>query len=334
MRFIVTALLTILCATLLQASAPAGAPEIRFAQQFSMGFLQFDVLRHRDLIKKHAAALGIPDVKVTYVMFNGADVMNDALLSGAIDVASGGMPGLLTIWDKTRGTAMEVRGIAPMSEIPLYLTARDPGIKSIRDFGPSDRIAMPAAKVSMQAVLLEMAAADVWGDADYDRLDALTVTLSPPDATAGLLSGHAGFTAAFTAPPFQEIQLRDPKVHIVLSSEDVIGQSSNLVAWTTKRFHDANPILYRALLDAMQEGAEFIAVHPREAAEYCAADIGGNIDVDLMVELLKDTRFRYVVTPHGTMKWAEFMHRIGRLKTEPRSWKDLFWDELHDRDGS
>jgi NitT/TauT family transport system substrate-binding protein len=334
MRFIATALLVILCVTLPGETAVAEVPEIRFAQQFSMGFLQFDVLRHRDLIRKHAAALGIPDVKVTYVMFNGADMMNDALLSGAIDIASGGMPGMLTIWGKTRGTATEVRGVAPMSEIPLYLTARDPRIKSIRDFGPGDRIAMPAAKVSMQAVLLEMAAAAAWGDADYDRLDALTVTLSPPDATAGMLSGHAGFTAAFTAPPFQEIQLTDPAVHIVLNSEDVIGQSSNLVAWTTKRFHDANPILYQALLNAMQEGSEFIAAHPREAAEYCAADMKGDINIDQMVELLKDKRFRYDVTPHGTMRWAGFMHRIGRLKTAPASWKDLFWDELHDRDGS
>jgi NitT/TauT family transport system substrate-binding protein len=193
---------------------------------------------------------------------------------------------------------------------------------------------MPAAKVSMQAVLLEMAAAAVWGDAEYDRLDPLTITLSPPDATASMLSGRAGFTAAFTAPPFQETQLTDPAVHIVLNSEDLIGQSSALAAWTTKRFHDANPILYQALLNAMQEGSEFIAAHPLETAEYCAADMKGNIDIDQMVELLKDRRFRYVLTPHGTMKWAGFLHKVGRLKTAPDSWKDLFWSELHDRDGS
>jgi NitT/TauT family transport system substrate-binding protein len=334
MRFIATILLVLLTAALPREPARAEVPEIRFAQQFSMGFLQFDVLQHRDLIKKHAAALGIPDVNVTYVVFNGADIMNDALLSGAIDIASGGMPGLLTIWGKTHGTATEVRGVAPMAELPLYLNSRNPRIKSIRDFGPGDRIALPAAKVSMQAVLLEMAAAAAWGDAEYDRLDTLTITLSPPDATAGLLSGRTDLTAAFTAPPFQEVQLRDPAVHIVLSSEDVIGQSSALAAWTTKRFHDANPVLYQALLDAMQEGSEFIAAHPREAAEYCAADIKGNIDVDQMVELLKDNRFRYLLTPHGTMRWATFLHRVGRLKTAPQSWMDLFWYELHDRDGS
>ena len=312
----------------------ADIPEVRFAQQFSMGYLQFDVMRHRDLLRKHAAALGIPDVKVSFVVFNGPDMMNDALLSDAIDVASGGMPGLLTIWGKTRGTSREVRGIAPMSRNPLFLTTREARIKTIRDFGPGDRIAMPASKVSAQAVLLEMAAAKEWGDAAYDRLDALTFSMSPPDATAAILSGHADFAAAFTVPPFQEMQLKDPAVHVVLSSEDVLGSSSSGTAWTSKRFHDANPMLYRALLDAMQEGSEFIAAHPRETAEYYAEDTKGKIDIDEMMALLKDPRFQFVLTPSGTMKWASFFHKIGRLKTAPDSWKDLFWPELHDRDGS
>ncbi len=332
MRFLVSAILAVTC--LWGAGARAQVPEVRFAQQFSMGYLQFDVMRHRGLLQKHAAALGIPEVKVNYVVFNGPDMMNDALLSGAIDVASGGVPGLLTIWDKTRGTPREVRGIAPMSQNPVYLTSRDPRLKSIRDFGRNDRIAVPAAKVSAQAVMLQMAAAKEWGDASYDRLDSLTFSLSPPDATAGILSGRTDFTAAFTVPPYQEMQLRDPGVHIVLSSEDVIGVASGGTAWTSKRFRDANPKLYQALLNAMQEGSEFIASNPRETAEYYAADTKGKIDIDLMVELLKNPRFKYTLVPAGTMRWAAFMHKVGRLKNAPSSWKDLFWPELHDRDGS
>jgi NitT/TauT family transport system substrate-binding protein len=331
MRWIVTMALALLaCAP----PARAEVPEIRFAQQFSMGYLQFDVMRHQDLLQKHAAALGIPEVKVTYVVFNGPDVMNDALLSGAIDVASGGLPGLLTIWNKTHGTAQEVRGIATMSQNPIYLTSRVERIRSIRDFQPGDRIAMPAAKVSAQAVLLQMAAAKEWGDQAFDRLDAQTFSMSPPDATAAMLAGRTDFAAAFTVPPYQDTQLRDPAVHLVLSSEEIVGESSGGTAWTSKRFHDANPKLYRALLDAMQEASEFIAGHPRETAEYYAADTKGKIDVEQMVGLLRDPRFKFTLTPHGTMKWATFMAKVGRLKTAPASWKDLFWPELHALNGS
>ena len=239
MRFLGSVMFAVMMAV--ASRGQAQVPEVRFAQQFSMGYLQFDVMRHQDLLQKHAAALGIPEVKVSYIVFNGPDMMNDALLSGAIDVASGGVPGLLTIWGKTNGTAQEVRGISAMSQQRVLLTSRDPRIRSVRDFTANDRIALPAPKVSAQAVMLQMAAAAAWGDAAYDRLDALTFALSPPDATAGLLSGHGEFTSAFTVPPYQELQLKDPAIHIVLSSEDVVGVSTGGTAWTTKRFHDGNP---------------------------------------------------------------------------------------------
>ena len=221
-------------------------------------------MRHQNLSQKHAAALGIPEVKVSYITFNGPDMMNDELLSGGIDIASGGVPGLLTIWGKTRGTAREVRGVSAMSQQRVLLTSRDSRLRSVRDFGPNDRIAVPAVKVPAQAVMLQMAAAKEWGDASFDRLDQLTFSLSPPDATAGIMAGRTEYTATFTVPPFQEMQLKDPAIHVVLSSEDVLGRATGGAAWTTKRFHDANPKLYQALINAMKEGSEYVASHPRE----------------------------------------------------------------------
>jgi hypothetical protein len=38
-------------------------------------------------------------------------------------------------------------------------------------------------------------------------------------ATSGLLAGGGDFNAAFTVPPFQAMQLRDPAIHTVLSSD-------------------------------------------------------------------------------------------------------------------
>jgi len=312
----------------------ADVPEVRFAQQFSMGYLQFNVMKHQDLLQKHAALLGIPEVKITYIVFNGPDMMNDALLSGAVDIASGGVPGLLTIWAKTRGTPQEVRGIAAMSQQPILLTSRDPAIRSIRDFKQGARIAMPAVKVSAQAVLLQMAAAKEWGDAAFDRLDGYTFSMSPPDATAGMMAPGGDFQNAFTVPPFQNMQLRDPAVHVVLSSEDVVGPSTGGTAWTSKRFHDANPKLYQAIVNAMQEASEFIAGHPRETAEYYAADTKGKIDIDLMVGLLNDPRYKYILAPRAMTKWSDFMFKMGRIKAKPDSWKDLFWQEIHGMDGS
>ena len=102
------------------ASAPA-AQEIRLAQQFSMGYLQLNVMQHQKLIEKHAKALGIPDAKVSWFKFNGPTAVNEALISGNVDIGSGGVPGLLTLWARTKGTPQEVRGISALSSQPFLL---------------------------------------------------------------------------------------------------------------------------------------------------------------------------------------------------------------------
>src|SRR5574342_71697 len=87
----------------LLSPAAAEVPEIRLAQQFSIGYLQLNVMEHQQLIEKHAKLLGINDVKVSWSTFNGPAAINDALISGNIDIATGGVPGLLVLWARTKG---------------------------------------------------------------------------------------------------------------------------------------------------------------------------------------------------------------------------------------
>src|SRR5438034_604446 len=60
----------------------ASAQEVRIARQYSMGYLQFNVMEHDRLIEKHARALGLAGVTVSWATFNGPSAMNDALISG------------------------------------------------------------------------------------------------------------------------------------------------------------------------------------------------------------------------------------------------------------
>ena len=105
--------------------APGSAAEIRLARQYSMGYLQFNVMEHQQLIEKHARALGIPDLRVSWITLNGPAAVNDALISGNIDIATGGVPGLLVLWSRTKGTPQEVRGISALSSQPFLLNSRE-----------------------------------------------------------------------------------------------------------------------------------------------------------------------------------------------------------------
>lgn len=332
---IIAAMLGLAC--WLFAAAPAAhaeVSELRIAQQTSIAFLQFNVMKHQKLLEKHAAALGIPDLKVSYATFNGPDAMNDALLSGAVDVVSGGPPGLIIIWAKTFGTSREVRGIAGLSRLPWLLNSRNPNVKSVRDFTSADKIVMPSAKSSAQAVLLQMAAAREWGDANYDKLDPLTASMAPADATTGLLAGNAGFNAAFTVAPFQYMQLKDPAVHTVLDSRDLIGNSTSAYAWTTRAFVTANPKVYMAMVNAIKEASAFIMANKREAAMYFVADTRAKVDPEEIVEIVSGPGVSFDATPLSAAKWEEFMRRVGRHKAVAKTWKDMFFEGIHDQPGS
>ena len=324
----------VLGAMLFVGAARAETGEVRIAQQTSAAFLQFNVMKHLGLIEKHAAALGVPGVKVSFAVFNGSDAQNQALLSGAVDIVSGGPPGLLVLWAKTFGTPQEVRGVSFLARLPWKLNTRNPAVHSIADFTDADRIAMPGVKMSSQAVVLQMAAARLWGEAEYDRLDRLTISMAPADATAGLLSGGGAFDSAFTVPPFQDMQLKDPLVHTVLDSRDVIGDAAGSLAWTSKKFHDGNPLVYRATIEALKEATVFVNSHLREAVGFYAADTSAKVDVEEVLRIMSQPGITFDVTPKGQLQWADFMGRVGKWKVRAGSWKDLFWGEVWDLDGS
>jgi NitT/TauT family transport system substrate-binding protein len=303
------------------------AQEIRLAQQFSMGYLQLNVMQHQKLIEKHAAALGIPNAKVSWFKFNGPTAVNEALISGNVDIGSGGVPGLLTLWARTKGTPQEVRGISALSSQPFLLNTRDPDIKTIKDFKDSDRIAVPAVKSSVQALTLQMAAAKAYGEKEFEKLDPLTVSMTPPDATVALLKGGAQITAAFSVPPFQYQQLEDKSVHTVLNSFDVMGGSHTFTAiWTSAKFRDSNPVLYKAFVAALKEASA--------AAALWIEDSQSKLPLDSAGKIVSGPQVHWTMVPENTMKFAEFMARVGRLKAKPDSWKDYFFPEIHGEKGS
>src|SRR5262249_5629020 len=317
------------------AASQASAADIRLARQYSMGYLQFNVMEHQRLIEKHAKALGIPDLKVSWITLNGPAAVNDALISGNIDIATGGVPGLLVLWARTKGTPQEVRGISALSSQPFLLNSRDPAIKTIKDFKDTDRIAVPAIKVSVQAITLQMAAAEAYGIKSFDTLDRLTVSMSPPDATVALLGGKSEVTSVFSVPPFQYQQLENPAVHTVLNSFGVMGGSHTFtVAWTTAKFRDGDPALYKALVAALREATEIVNKDKTAAAALWIEDSKSKLPLDMVGKLVAGPQVRWTLTPENTMKYADFMAEVGTLKSKASSWKDYFFPEIYDEKGS
>jgi NitT/TauT family transport system substrate-binding protein len=328
---------TALVVTLAAGTVPVRAEvsELHVAAQYGISYLPLMIMQDRKLIEKHAQAEGISDLKVSWSKFAGGNVMNDALLSGSLQFASGGVGPLVTLWAKTKGL-YDVKGVAAMNVMPLYLNTNNPKVKTIADFTSADKIALPAVKVSIQAVTLQMAAEQAFGPGQQNRLDPLTVSMSHPDAQTALLSANSEITAHLGAPPFQYNELKDPRVHTVLNSYDVLGGPATFnVIWTTSKFREQNPKVYKAFVEAFDESIAIINADKKAAAaDYLRLSNDKKSSLDDILAMLNDPKIEFTTTPHNVMKYVDFMYKIGSIKVKADSWKDLFFPNVHNLPGS
>lgn len=308
--------------------------QLRIAEQFGIVYLLLNVAQDQQLIEKHGKAAGV-DIKVEWLKLSGGSAVNDALLSGSVDIAGAGVGPLLTIWDRTYGR-QNVRGVASLGNFPYYLVSNNPKVRSIADFSDKDRIALPAVGVSVQSRVLQLASAKLWGDAQYNRLDKISIAVPHPDATAAIISGGTEITAHFGNPPFQEQELAgNPNAHIVLKSYDVLGgPSSATVLYATEKFRKDNPKTYGAFLGALDEAARFVSANPDKAADIYLKINKGNTDRKLLLQIIRNPEVQFRIAPQNTYGLAEFMHRVGAIKNKPASVKDYFFDDAHIQGGS
>lgn len=326
-------------ATLLAAAAAFSLParaegQLRIAEQFGVVYLLLNVAQDQALIEKAGKARGV-DVKVEFVKLSGGAAVNEALLSGTIDVAGAGVGPLLTIWDRTVGK-QNVRGIASLGNFPYYLVTNNPAVKSIADFGDKDRIATPAVGVSVQSRILQLASARLWGDAQFNRLDRLQVALPHSEAAAAIIKGGTEITGHFGNPPFQEQELAgNPNARIVLKSYDVLGgPASATVLYATEKFRKDNPKTYQAFVDGLAEAARFVRANPEQAADIFIRTNKSNVDRALLLKIIRNPEVEFKLQPQNTFALAEFMHRVGAIRNKPASARDYFFDDAHNAGGS
>ena len=306
---------------------------ISIAQQFGIGYLLLDVVRDNHLIEKHGKEEGL-DIKVEWRTLSGATGMNEALLSGAIDVVAAGAPPVLTLWDRTKGK-QNVKAIAALGSMPNYLLSNNPDVKSVKDLSSKDRIAVPAAGVGFQSRTLQIESARLLGNNNYKKFDDITVSLPHPDASAALIAGGSELTAHFSSPPYQYQALEHANIHKILSSYDVLGGPGTFnLLYTTEKFHDENPKTYRAFFDALAEAEKIVKADKAAAAQTYIRVQKSKLPVAFIQKMIEDPENDFTITPQRTFIYADKLYQLGVLKNKAESWKDYFFSEAYTLPGS
>jgi NitT/TauT family transport system substrate-binding protein len=312
-------------------AARAEVAEVALAQQFGIAFMPLMLMEHDRLVEKEVVKQGLPEPKVTWAKVAGPSVMNDGLLSGALNFVSTGAPSLGLLWDRTKGG---VRGLAAICSYPLTLNTRNPAVKSLKDFTDQDRIAIPSVKVSTQAIMLQMAAEKEFGPGKHTAIDHLTVSLAHPDAMASLLNPTSQVTAHFATSPFTERELKEPNIHKIITSYEILGgRATALVLLVTEKFRAANPKTTQAVMTALTQAIDTLNADKRKAAALYIEMTGDKSPVEEIYAQMADPGFAYTLTPEKVFKTVQFQHHIGSVKNAPEKWQDLFFPEVHNLQG-
>ena len=316
-----------------QASAQQKA-EITLSRQPGIFYMPSHIMEKNKLIEKHAASLGVPGVTTKWINLSGGGAQTDALLAGSVDILNTGTGNLLLLWDRTRGG---VKGIVATSAQPMTLISRDANIKSIKDFGPNDKIAVPTVKVSTQAIVLQIAAAEAFGADQWSKLDRQHRAARPSRRLCGVDQHPARGAKSFSIPPFTFLELKNvPGAHVVLSSPDVMGGPlSQAQFFTTTKFADANPKIVQAVRDATKEAQDLIRSDTKAAVEIYKEVTSDKTSVeDLLAWLKEPGMMEWNLQPQGTMKFAAHLFKTGTLKTMPKAFTDYYLPVAHDLKGN
>jgi sulfonate transport system substrate-binding protein len=308
--------------------------EVILGQQFGAVYLPAMVMESQKLIEKHLVAGGMSGVKVTWPKLGGPATINEAMLSGNLHFACQGVPSLAVIWDRTRG-GIGVKALGAIASNNLWLNTRNPNIRSLKDFTDNDRIAVPSLKVSTQAVMLHIAAEQLWGKGQHARLDHITVALPHPEALAAVLSQVHEINTHFATSPFHEAEMKAGLRTVTSGFEIMGGPTTGLTFTSYEKFRADNPRIFAAVNKAFDESLDWINADKRRAAKlYIAMTNERRLSEDDLTASFSTQDMVYTKVPSRLGKIVDFLHRVGFVKSEPASWKDLFFQEAYGLPGS
>lgn len=313
LAFALAILVSVLAAGLTPPAAVGAAPqEIRIAGQFGLVYAPLLVAEKRHIFERYG-------FRAVWKDYGSGAAVREALIAGEAEAGFMGIPPFLIGWDK----GCPWKACLGFVNIPVGLVAYRSDLKSVKDFRPDDKIAVPSPG-SVQHILLAMAAQRSLGSAT--ALDRNLVAMAHPDACAALIS-KKGLAAHFTTPPYLFQELAQPGFHLVTDDEKAFGHPFSFnIGVATTRFHDERPVAYACFILAIQEATAWLNQNMREAAQLMAGEFG--LSPEQTYKYLTWPGMNYTTAPYGLLGFAAFMQKAGYIKRAPAKMSEIAWENL------
>jgi len=265
--------------------------------------------------------------ELTLNKVGGPAAAADRFISGANQGMTISYPLILTLNEKTAG---DVKILFANSMIDILLNTNDANIKSAKDFKDSDKIAVTSLGKSIQAISSKKLAEKTFDD--QKALDKYAIQMSHPDAFAALMAGK--IKAHWATPPFAQMELDDKKNFTIARSFELFGRHNLTAFAVSQKFCTENAKVCDTLFEAHKKANDWINADFNRAADFFKKNVGANEQVEDYLTQLKTKQIQFTYVPHGIKSFADFLHKIGELKTPIKSWKDVVMPQLQKESGS
>lgn len=318
MKKVVSLILVLLIAASFAAcnNAPANeTPTITIAYQQSIGFAPLMVMKENGLLEKNYDG----DLTVDLKQMKGGAEINEALISGDLDVGVVGVP--VAIKGVLAGSPYRIAGA--MCAQPYMLLTNKPEIQTLADIAPEDQIAAINLN-SQNHILLEIACKKILGDPH--ALDGNVAALSNSEGYTSMISGAVSCHLVSSPICFMELDSTDADIHEIEIGADVWPlDNTAIVTIVRDSLHDDEK-LYAAFMAAMDEAMSFINKNPEETAEIVSQYFDASAEE--ILKWMQDPRYHFDQELHGVMDMADFMVDIGLLDEGPASIEELVYDNV------
>lgn len=284
--------------------------QITIAYQPGLGYAQLVIMKQQKTLEK-----AFPKTTFTWKLLGNGATIRDGMIAGQIQVGALGIPPFLVGWDK----GVDWKMLSSLDDLDLWLMTNNPSIQSLKDIKPDMKIGMPAPD-SIQAIVLYKASQDQLGNDKAKALANNILTIDHPTGVQALSSKQ--IAAHLTTPPY-EFQEQAAGAKAILHSFDVFGQASSLGVFMTGKFYNQYPDFGNYLYQQIVTNTQFIKNSPDQAAQLLSQEDAGKTTPAQYQTWLADKAIVYDTTPHGLVKYAEFMKSIGFMSKTPSSVKDF-----------
>ena len=290
-------------------SSSSSAPSsFTIAYQPGLSSLTLVVLKQQKTLEKQ-----FPHTDFQWKVVNSGASVRDAMIANQAQLGNLGLPPFLVGWDH----GFDWKVLATANRADIWLVAKDPRLKSLKDFTPNDKIGVVAPD-AQQAILLRKAAQNQLGNAH--ALDHNLVSIASADGEQALLDGQ--LAAHYSGAPFQNREVAAGG-HIILHSKDAFGPVGTGLIVQRESFYNQYPDFSEKLYQDINAATAFAKTHHDQTAQYLSQDQGGGGTPAQFQALLDDPSFVFDTTPSGLVSYATFMRSIGLISKAPGSVKDL-----------